>query len=70
MLPWPGTPSLAALLARVGAGIHESMDEGVAQTVRLADTYESNPERHEQYLAKYEIFKELYPTLAELNHRM
>jgi len=60
----------AALLAGVAAGVYDSLDEGVARTVRTAFVYEPDPERHEQYLAKYEVFRELYPTLSDLNHSM
>ena len=60
----------AALLAGVAAGVYESLEEAVQQVVRTAFVYEPDPERHVQYLAKYEVFKDLYPALSEINHRM
>lgn len=60
----------AALLAGTAAGIYASLDDAVARTVRTACVYKPNPERHAGYMSKYEMFKELYPTLCDLNHKL
>jgi xylulokinase len=59
-----------AILAGVATGAFPSVAAGVAQMVRVQRTYEPSMARHEQYLEKARAFAQVYPALAELNHRL
>ncbi|GIK64675.1 MAG: xylulokinase [Chloroflexota bacterium] len=57
----------AALLAGVGAGVFENLDEAVNVTFEqryLPGPYSPN------YQERYQVYQSIYPTLAALNHRL
>jgi len=60
----------AALLAGAAVGEYSSLDEAASQTIRITHTYEPNPAMVEQYAARYEIYRQLYPTLCNLLHAL
>jgi xylulokinase len=60
----------AALLAGVGAGIYESLDQAVAQTVRLDRRVDPHPASADAYDARYQLYRQLYPALRALNHQL
>jgi len=53
----------AAILAGLGAGVFQSVEQGVAQLVRLERTFEPDPARAAGYAANYERYKLLWPLL-------
>jgi xylulokinase len=59
-----------AILAGVATGVFPTIAAGVAQMVRPRRTFEPSQALHERYKEKFALFAEVYPTLAELNHRM
>ncbi len=59
-----------AILAGVALGEYASIPEAVAQMVRINRTYEPDLVLHACYAEKAALYKEIYPTLAPLNHRM
>jgi xylulokinase len=64
-------PSLGmAILAGAATGAFPSVAYGVAQMVRSGRTYNPDPVRHQQYLERFALFSQVYPTLAALNHQM
>jgi len=60
----------AAILAGVGIGEYSSVDEAVKLLVKEKGSYQPNPEMHKRYSETYDIYKELYPTVKNLTHRM
>jgi xylulokinase len=60
----------AAILAGVGIGEYSSVDEAVKILVKEKETYHPNPEMHRKYTETYGIYKELYPTIKDLVHKM
>jgi xylulokinase len=59
-----------AILAGVATGVFSCGKDGVAQMVRVGPTYEPDMALHEQYLERFLVFQQVYPALAELNHRL
>ncbi|HUW14213.1 MAG TPA: FGGY-family carbohydrate kinase [Anaerolineae bacterium] len=59
-----------ALLAGVATGVFSSVEEGVAQMVRTGPTFEPDLALHQRYMEKFQVFKQVYPALAELNHQL
>jgi sugar (pentulose or hexulose) kinase len=59
-----------ALLAGTATGVFDSLADGLARMVRPRRIYEPNLALHPQYLERAASFAEVYPTLAELNHRL
>jgi xylulokinase len=57
-----------ALLAGVGTGAFASLDDGVAQMVRIRQTYQPDPAMHERYMEYAAAYAQVYPALAALNH--
>jgi xylulokinase len=59
-----------AILAGVATEVFSSIDEAVAQMVKVKRIYEPDMAMHERYLEKAQRFSQIYPTLAELNHQL
>ena len=60
----------AALLAGVGAGHFASAAEAAEETVHLDRWFEPDPERAARYEERYAVYREVYPTLKGIHHRM
>ncbi len=60
----------AALLAGTGAGLWPSAVEGAERFLELTDTYEPDPARHAAYTELYERYREVYPAVAPISHRL
>ncbi len=60
----------AALLAGAGAGLWASAAEGAERFLELTDTYQPDPARHEAYSRQYELYREVYPAVAPISHRL
>jgi xylulokinase len=60
----------AALLAGTAIGEYSSLAEAVSATVRVTNTYEPNPQTAARYDERYEIYRQLYPTLRDLLHAL
>lgn len=60
----------AALLAGQGAGCYADAGVIAEQTLHLEKHFVPNPERQKKYQARYELYREIYPLLADLNHRL
>ena len=66
-----GTSLGAALLAGIGIGIYRDERDAFQQVYRQGTIYEPNPEYTARYDTLYrEIFLEIYPALAPLNHKI
>lgn len=59
-----------AMLGAVAVGRFRSLQEAVAQTVRVTGAFEPDMKEHARYTERYQIYKELYPRLKEVLHRM
>lgn len=60
----------AAILAAVGCGKYASVEEACSKLIKVTETTEQDPEIVERYNKKYDVFKQLYPTLKELFDKM
>ncbi|NLJ96498.1 MAG: xylulokinase [Clostridiales bacterium] len=60
----------AAILAAVGCGKYASVEEATDKLIKVIDTTEQDPEIVELYNKKYEVFKELYPSLKDMFDKM
>jgi len=60
----------AAALAGAGAGIFKNAAQAVEEALRFEQVYEPRPEQQAVYQKRYELYRQLYPALAELHHRM
>ena len=60
----------AALLAGVGAGHFASAAEAAEETVHLDRRFEPDPERAARYEEHYALYREVYPALKGIHHRM
>lgn len=55
-----------AMLAAVACGEYAGVEDAAAKIVKVIDTVEPTPELVEKYEARYQQFKEIYPTCKEL----
>ncbi len=55
-----------AMLAAVACGEYASVEEAAQKIVRVIDTVEPDPEIAARYEARYQQFKQIYPTCKEL----
>jgi xylulokinase len=60
----------AAILAAVGCGKYASVEEATAKLIKVIETTDQDPTEVELYNKKYEVFKQLYPTLKEMYDKM
>ncbi len=60
----------AAMLAGVGIGEYKSVDSAVEILVSEKQRFYPDPDLHKQYSENFEIYKEIYPTIKELNHKI
>ena len=57
------------MMAAIAAGYWKDFDE-LASKVKIAKTYEPNPDNREVYDRYQQIFDELYPATKELVHKL
>ena len=62
-----GTSVGTAILAGLAIGEYSSVEEAVAQCVKVKEVFEPNPEMHALYEERFEIYKEIYPALRQIN---
>ena len=55
-----------AMLAAVACGEYDSVEDAAAKLVKIIDTVEPDPELVKKYDARYEQFKQIYPTCKPL----
>jgi xylulokinase len=59
-----------ALLAGMATGAFASIEEGLDRMVRVGRTYEPDLALHRQYADKAQVFAQVYPALAGVNHQL
>jgi len=60
----------ASILAGYGAGIFTSLKDTSLQMAKIEKTYYPQEKKVAKYVKKYDIFKEIYPSLKEINHQI
>ena len=60
----------AAILAAVGCGKYATVEEAAGRLIKVTETTEQDPEAVALYNKKYDIFKDLYPTLKTMFDRI
>ena len=60
----------AAILAGLGVGDYDSLDEAVELLVSEVDHFQPDMNMHEQYSQRFAVYSELYPALKDVTHRM
>jgi xylulokinase len=60
----------AAILAGVGAGVYANAPEAIEGILEIKDRIEPNVERVQKFKHRFEIFREIYPTIRELSYRL
>jgi xylulokinase len=60
----------AALLAGTAAGVYPSLEAAVAQTVQLERRVEPQPDSVSAYDARYQLYRQVYPTLIDLQRQL
>jgi xylulokinase len=51
-------------------GVFPSAAAGAERLLELGDRYEPDPVRHAAYGRQYELYRELYPAVADISHRL
>jgi xylulokinase len=60
----------AAMLAGIGIGLYKDERDAFLQTYKKGRIYEPDPDCQKEYDEYYRIFKMLYPSLKEVNHKI
>ena len=60
----------AAMLAGVQAGEYASVPEAVAALVREKESFAPRAERHERYGEQFAVYRDIWPALRDVVHRM
>ncbi len=64
------TPLGAALLAGIGVGLYRDAEDACRRIYREGAIYEPDPGRAAKYADWFELYLQLYPATASLNHRL
>jgi xylulokinase len=64
------TPLGAAMLAGIGVGLYRDVQDAFEHVYRPGETYEPDPKLTAQYAEWFEMYRQLYPSLRALNHRL
>ncbi len=64
------SPLGAAILAGIGAGLYRDAEDAVERMRRPSATYEPDAERHALYQERFAVYRDLYPALAPISHRL
>lgn len=59
-----------AMLAAKASGQADNMHDLVDAFVKITDTYEPDESRMKAYQERYAIYKDIYPTMKDINHRL
>jgi xylulokinase len=60
----------AAILAAVGCGKYPSVEDAAGKLIKVIETTEQDTEVVALYNKKYEVFRQLYPTLKDMYEKM
>jgi len=60
----------ASILAGYGIGIFKSMESVSKELAKVEKDYLPNKNKVSQYNQKFDIFKEIYPALKDINHKI
>jgi len=60
----------AAVLAGVGAGVFREASLAVEAALHIEQVYEPEPSRQQVYQERYLLYRELYPALKSIHHRL
>jgi xylulokinase len=64
------TPLGAAILAGIGVGLYENEQDAFERVYKPGVTYEPDPQLAPKYAEWYQIYQQLYPALASINHQL
>jgi xylulokinase len=64
------TPLGAAILAGIGVGLYRDEQDALEHVFRPGKTYEPDPERHARYAESFATYRQLYPALQAIHHRL
>lgn len=64
------TPLGAAMLAGIGVGIYEDLEDAYQRVSRPGPVYEPHAERAAEYEKRFELYRELYAALRGIHHRL
>ncbi len=59
-----------AMLGGKAAGLIDDIGAFAAEVVRISDTIDPEPRRHAAYRERFEIYREVYPAMKSINHRL
>jgi xylulokinase len=60
----------AAALAGAAAGCFSTPAQAVEASIQFERVYEPNPQRRKSYNQRYALYRQIYPALADILHRM
>ncbi|MBN1418416.1 MAG: hypothetical protein JXP34_06535 [Planctomycetes bacterium] len=58
------------MLAGLGSGVYRSLEEAIAALVSIDRVFEPDPRRHEAYLERGRLYREIYPRMKEFLHTL
>jgi xylulokinase len=71
MLPANGDASFgAALVAGVGVGVFDDVEQAVARCCSTVATHQPDPARHDRYSAFFDVYRDVQHNLVAANHRL
>ncbi len=64
------TPLGAAILAGIGAGLYADVEDAYRRIARPGRVYHPDPQRASQYAHWFDNYRQLYPSLTGVHHRL
>ncbi len=64
------TPLGAAILAGIGIGLYKDEEEAYSRVYKQGKKYDPDPQNSNLYSELFDIYKEIYPSLKNINHQL
>ncbi len=64
------SPLGAAMLAGIGVGLYDDVEQACDRVYREGKTFHPDPARAKDYARWFEIYRQMYPAVAPVNHRL
>ena len=64
------SPLGAAMLAGVGVGLYDDVDQACRRVYRPGPTFQPDPVRANDYQRWFKIYQDLYPAVAPISHQL
>ena len=64
------TTTTKSILAGIGVGLYRDEEDAFQRVYRPGRTYEPDPERSARYAEWFQVYRDVYPAVRPISHRL